>query len=179
MKSLINSLFIIILFSTLVSCANEKDMNVTTSLNIQGTTIKNLKTPFDKIITGGQPSKNDLKKLAEKGVKNIINLRGENEFDDFDESKLAESLGLNYYSIPIAGAAEVTKENAKKLSMLLKKVKGNSFVHCASSNRVGALFALNAALENNQSIDRAIAIGESAGLGSLKNKVRDILSIEK
>jgi len=48
-------------------------------------------------------------------------------------------------------------------------------VHCASSNRVGAMAALRAAWLQGQSADQAIETGKAWGLKSLEPEVRALL----
>lgn len=124
-----------------------------------------------ELITGSQPSRSDLEKLKATGVTTVINLRGTGEDAGFDEAATAKALGLHYVSIPVAGAGDVSMTNAAKLDAALKSADGKTLVHCASSNRVGALLALRAAAAG-QSEEDAIAFGKSAGMTSLESAAR-------
>ena len=128
-----------------------------------------------ELITGGQPSRADLEKLKAEGVTTVINLRGSSEDAGFDEAATAKALGLNYVSIPIAGAGDITAGNAAKLDAALRAADGKTLLHCASSNRVGALLALRAAA-TGQSVEDAVAFGKSAGMTSLEQAVRSQLA---
>ncbi|MET1253670.1 fused DSP-PTPase phosphatase/NAD kinase-like protein [Aliikangiella maris] len=134
-----------------------------------------VKTASEKLITGGQPSKEELVLLANSGVKNIINLRGVNEFDGFDEKQAAEALGIKYIVIPVNGAKGVTLENAEKLNQALSENNGLTMVHCASGNRAGALISIREFINNKQDAEAALQTGEQAGMTSLKQKVSEIL----
>lgn len=127
----------------------------------------------ENVITGGQPSAQDITKLAKAGVDIVINLRGENELGEFKEEELVTQNGMQYISLPIAGRDAITLENARKLQSFLADDK-KVFLHCGSSNRVGALIALSE-YEKNNSISEAIAEGEKAGLTSLKPLVESIM----
>lgn len=130
-----------------------------------------------ELITGSQPSQTDLEKLKAAGVTTVINLRGSGEDAGFDEAAAAKALGLRYISIPIAGAADITADNAAKLDAAMRNSDGKMLVHCASSNRVGALLALRAAAAG-QSVEEAMAFARSAGLTStsLEQVVRERLT---
>lgn len=128
-----------------------------------------------ELLTGSQPSQADLAALKAGGLTTVINLRGSTEELGYDEKAAAETLGLRYVSIPIVGAADITPENAAKLDAALRTVDGKVLLHCASSNRVGALLALRAAAAG-QTPDEAIAFGKSAGLSSLESAVRQQLT---
>lgn len=148
-------------------------------VNLDDISMRNAAQPFEHIITGGQPSLEDLKLLKAQGVTNIINLRGKGESVNFNESVEAKKMGFNYVSLEIANASDVSIDNAKKLAQLLKKTQGTTLVHCASSNRVGALFAIKAVVVDGKSHDQAIIEGLSAGLKSLRKKTEAVLETVK
>lgn len=139
---------------------------------------KNAKHFTEQFIVGGQPSESDLTVLAKNGVKVIINLRGKGEFTDFDEKAKVEALGMNYIAIPVDGAAGVNKDNLVLFSSAIANQQ-QAFVHCASGNRVGAMFALDAHFNHNANIEEAIALGKKAGLTRLESKVRKVMSPTK
>ena len=138
--------------------------------------ILNLATPTENILTAGQPTQEQFQLLAKSGVKHIVNLRPADE-QDWDEAAYVQSLGMEYHSIPVAGAAGVSVENAQTLDALLKNLDGQPLlVHCASSNRVGALRALTASQSEGATLEAAVSTGKEWGLKSLEPRVRDILA---
>ncbi len=136
---------------------------------------KNAKQYTEQFIVGGQPTEADLKALAHNGIKTVINLRGKGEFSEFAEKEKVEALGMNYIAIPIDGAAGVNKENLVLFSAAIEN-KSKTFVHCASGNRVGAMFALDAYYNDHANIEEAVNVGKKSGLRSLESKVRKIIS---
>ncbi len=132
-------------------------------------------TPTDNLVTGGPPSKSELLELKEVGITKVIDLRSPDEERSFNERAEAERLGLEYVSLPVSGAAGVTRENAKELDGLLQGGE-KVFVHCASGNRVGALLAIRAHEIEGKSLDQSLELGRAAGLGSLEEKVKSVLS---
>lgn len=165
MKSLINLLLIFVVVITHSAYATE----------LSDLEIKNVKFVSDDLITGGQPTLKQIEQLQKLGVKNIINLRGEHEFDEFDEKAEVESKGLNYVSLQIKGKAGVTIVNAKRFAEIMNQQQGKTFVHCASGNRVGAMFALSHVLNDDKGLEEAIELGEKAGMRSLKGKVTGLI----
>lgn len=140
-------------------------------------TIPNLKHPADNVLTGGQPSPEALQALKEHGTDIVVNLRGVGENDAFNEESVTEKLDLAYYTIPIASAADLDRQNAKALDDILARHEDQQIVvHCASGNRVGALFALRAAWLHGKSIDDALEIGREHGLTGLEPQVAAILA---
>mgnify|MGYP000654588333 CR=1 FL=1 len=132
-------------------------------------------TPEENLVTGGQPSRDELAALKAAGMTKVINLRGPEEKVSFDPRAEAEALGMEYVSLPISGAGDVTADNARKLHQLLQQEDEPVFLHCASGNRVGALLAIAAHQIEGQPIEASLELGRSAGLGSLEAKVRSVL----
>lgn len=146
------------------------------STAIEQAEILNLRNPEANVYASGQPTEEQLQVLANSGVKHIISLRPSSEID-WDEAAKVKALGMEFHNIPVSGAGDVTSENAKKLDELLSSLNGQpTLVHCASSNRVGALRALSAGETGGASADAAVATGKRWGLGSLETAVRNKLA---
>lgn len=131
--------------------------------------------PEENLLTGGQPTEADLVQLKKAGITKVINLRTLSEETSFNEKASVESLGLEYVSLPINGATDITSENAQKLHVLLQSEE-KVLVHCASGNRVGALVAIRAYEIENKSEEESLRLGHAAGLGSLEDKVNSHLA---
>lgn len=159
-------------FTLLTSFATAQQVDTAAIANAE---ITNLSTPAENVLASGQPTQEQLQLLANSGVKHIINLRPTSE-QEWDEEAYVKSLGMEYHSIPVAGADGVTSDNAKKLDDLLTSLNGQPLlVHCSSSNRVGALRALTASA-NGEALEAAITTGKSWGLIGLEPAVRTKLS---
>lgn len=138
--------------------------------------ILNARQPTPDLLIGGQPERSELRAAGEAGVQTVINLRAEGEFTEWDEGALAEELGMHYVHIPIASPEDLDAEAVSTLDRALSESSNEpTLVHCASGNRVGALFALRAAFLNDHSDEEAMRIGREHGLTSLEPVVREIL----
>lgn len=126
----------------------------------------------------GQPTATHLAELARQGVRTVINLRTSDEPVEYDEPALAAQLGLDYVSLPIAGAADLDSARVRRFGLALDQArrKGGVLIHCASSNRVGAMVALDLALNRGGSLQAALARGRAAGLGTLEPAVVDLVN---
>lgn len=165
-KNLLSSIFVLLLtFSAFTQAGNITDK----------ISAKNAKQYTQQFIVGGQPTEHDLVLLSKSGIKTVINLRGNGEFKDFNEKAKVEALGMNYIAIPIAGASGINKKNLKLFTKAITSPE-KAFVHCASGNRVGAMFALDAHFNHSASTEEAIAIGKDSGLTRLETKVRKIMA---
>jgi uncharacterized protein (TIGR01244 family) len=139
--------------------------------------IPNAMTPSPELLCGGQPSDAQIAAAAADGFTTLINLRPDNEMAacGIDERALAEAHGLTYVCIPIGSPADLSTGNAKKLWDAVQAAPGKSLIHCASGNRVGALWALANRHAGSASAADALAAGRAAGLTALEGVVRTML----
>lgn len=126
--------------------------------------------PYDNIVTGGQPTPEDLVLLKQAGIDNVINMRMPGEQIEFNDAQASQTAGLNYIAMPIGGEPAISLDAARELDAVLGELEGNTLVHCATSNRVGALFAIRAALIQGKPMEEAINEGRAAGLSGLLGK---------
>lgn len=134
--------------------------------------------PESNLLTGGQPSRGCLEAAAKAGYHTVVNLRPQGEFDDSDEAAAVRELGMDYVCIPVAGPQDLNADAAEALDAVLATAGGRPvLVHCASGNRVGALFALHARLKKGVGVEEALARGRATGLTApaLCEAVRAIL----
>lgn len=137
----------------------------------------NEKHPTDTLWTSGAVAPEQFASLKAAGVQHVINLRPRAEQGDFDEAATVAACGMAYANLPIAGPQELTLANVKAFDALVAKTGGaGTVVHCASNNRVGALFALRAAWLQGASADDALAIGRAHGLLAMEPAVAALLA---
>lgn len=138
--------------------------------------VSDLHQPRPGLYTAGQPTAAAWQAAADNGITTVINLRPQAEMDGRDEAVAAAAAGLVYFELPVAGAGDVTIDNARRLEELIAQAPGPVLVHCASGNRVGALLALAEVDARGVGADQALAFGRSAGLGSLESRVREVIA---
>lgn len=121
----------------------------------------------------GQPTPAHLAELARQGVRTVINLRGAEEPVDYDEAAEAARLGLRYVTLPITGAADFDRDRVREFGRLLDDAgrEGGVLIHCATSNRVGAMVALDETLNRGCALPQALELGRAAGLKTLEPAV--------
>jgi uncharacterized protein (TIGR01244 family) len=128
------------------------------------------------IMSGGQPSAEDIKLLQSNGFSTVINLRPPAEMAGNDEAEQVKALGMNYFQIAVAGPQDFSQENALQLDQLLNQASGNVLVHCLSGNRVGALFALRAFFKESHDLEDSIEIGKAYGLTKAEGMIAQIIA---
>jgi uncharacterized protein (TIGR01244 family) len=141
----------------------------------QSAALPNRHDVLEGITAAGQPSAAALEAAAAAGYKSVIDLRALAEDRGFDEKAKVEGLGMSYVTLPVEGAAGVSYANASALDKLLAEAPKPVLLHCASSNRVGALLALRAKADGADNA-AALDLGVANGLGSLKSVVEQKLA---
>ncbi len=132
---------------------------------------------LDGVYLASQPSAADLAQAKKDGIKTVMNLRPDAENTAFDERRVVESAGLAYVHIPFAGADDLTDDVFDKTREQLKAARRPILLHCASANRVGAVWAPHRMLDAGLSWDAALAEAKTIGLRTpaLEAKAKDYI----
>lgn len=140
--------------------------------------IPNACSPARGLCSGGRPRPEHLQAARDKGVRTVIDLCPPGEAADYDEAALVQALGMHYVNIPVAGPADLTRENAQKLAAAMHEAGTGHpvLLHCASGNRAGALLALKARFVDGKSAAEALALGRAAGLRALEPVVAQLIA---
>lgn len=163
------------LFLVLAACASTSSLDMAA---LSGAEINNFRAPEAEVLSTGQPTADQLRVMANAGVKHVINLRSPGEDAGFNEQATVESLGMTYHNIPVSVAdGGLNATNASSLQSLLAELGDGVVVHCATGNRVGALISISEYAESNN-LDSAISEGARWGMTSerLQGVVRQSLS---
>lgn len=121
--------------------------------------------PEPDLLASGQPTAEQLAELAAAGYRTVVDLRAAGEPRDFDEPQAAADLGLSYVSVPVTpdGLDAATFET---FFAELAAAERPALVHCATSNRAGALYYAYLVAEEGVDRDSALARARTAGLRS-------------
>ena len=139
-------------------------------------TLRNALRPDPGTLCCGRLDQAALVAAKAAGVVQVIDLLPESECQGFDEAAACADLQLGYARLPIAGAADLSRENVMAFDRLLAATAAPlRLVHCASGNRVGALYALRAGWLHGKSPIQALALGRAYGLTKLEPAVAQLL----
>ena len=97
----------------------------------------------ERILTGGQPTAEQLRAAAEEGIQAVINLATYNpEHSLENEQGLVQSLGMAYYPIPVIW--DQPKEADFEAFEAALDALGDQkvLIHCAANYRVTAFYSL-------------------------------------
>ena len=141
--------------------------------------IRNARVPVEGVLSGGQPSPEQIEAAARAGFRTVINLRTEGEPGFEWEREAVESLGMRYVLLPVAGADGLTRENVESLDAALEQALGEGpvLLHCASGNRIGAILALRAAWLQEVDAQKALEYGRASGMTRLEGATRKLLGL--
>jgi protein tyrosine phosphatase (PTP) superfamily phosphohydrolase (DUF442 family)/8-oxo-dGTP pyrophosphatase MutT (NUDIX family) len=121
--------------------------------------IRNFHVIDERLLTGGQPTAEELHSLQECGVQTVINLALiTSDHALADERSVVESLGMKYVHIPVVWEAP-TAANFETFCQTMDAERAESrtvFVHCAANKRVSAFVFLYRVLNLGLSRDRAL-----------------------
>ena len=133
----------------------------------------------NQVHVSGQPTPDQLALLPAAGVRHVIDLRPDGETPDLDERMVVVHLGLDYQSLPVSGAKDLTRQNVATFDEMLKRTEGEGvLMHCGSGNRVGAMLALRARWLQGKSAEEALAIGKAAGMTGLEADVKTLFEAD-
>jgi protein tyrosine phosphatase (PTP) superfamily phosphohydrolase (DUF442 family) len=105
--------------------------------------IKNYVALSEELATGGQPSEEHIRELAQAGVTCIINLGLlDPRYCLADEAGLVHSLGVEYYHIPVDFQAPTMEDLTQFCTVMQAAVGKRVFVHCAANYRVSSFVSL-------------------------------------
>jgi RimJ/RimL family protein N-acetyltransferase/protein tyrosine phosphatase (PTP) superfamily phosphohydrolase (DUF442 family) len=107
--------------------------------------IYNYRKVNDQIITGGQPTAEQLKSAADEGVRTVINLATFNPQRSLeDEAGLIQSLGMEYHHIPVEWE-NPQESDFEAFGKVVSQLGGEkTLIHCAANFRVTAFYGLYA-----------------------------------
>ena len=121
----------------------------------------------DQLITGGQPTEEQLQAVAERGFRTVINLAPISpRYSLEDEDGLVRSLGMQYHHIPVEWDNPTAGDFSIFEALMQAQPAGKTFIHCAANFRVSAFYSLYAQKHLGWSKAQADAFRASIWQGS-------------
>lgn len=124
--------------------------------------IANATFPDKGVMAAAQPTGEQLQVLAEEGYKTVIDLRAPEEPRGYDEVEAAKANGLTYVNVPVT-IENMDQATIDRFVKVMDKAEKPILLHCASSNRVGALWYAYL-VEKGMAPAEALEKGRAAGL---------------
>lgn len=126
--------------------------------------IPNAACPLDGVASAGQPSAAAWPELARAGYRSVVDLRTAEEPRGYDEPASVRAAGLEYFPVPVSQPtlSDATFDTFRDI--IRDPARRPVFVHCATSNRVGALLLPYFALDEAMPLTDAVRLAREAGL---------------
>jgi uncharacterized protein (TIGR01244 family) len=118
------------------------------------------------VACGGETSAEAFPELRRQGFASVINLRQSSEPGVPEEAALVKAAGLEYIHLPLDGSAPDSAVVDKFLAAVADERNQPVYIHCASANRVGAVWAIKRVLQDGWPRDKAFAEADAIGLRS-------------
>ena len=116
------------------------------------------------VASSGRPTDEGLARLRELGFRVVVDLRTESEGTEA-ERQAVTAAGLRYVSVPVTPRT-FSRADARAVGAVLdEEGRGPVLIHCATGNRVGAVWTI-LELDRGVSYEDALAEGRRIGLRS-------------
>lgn len=122
--------------------------------------------PRDDLAAAGQPSAAQLAEIARAGARTVVDLRAAPEPRGYDEAAAVRAAGMEYVLIPVTPATLDDAAFTRFLGVVRDPSKRPLLVHCATANRVGALFLPYFLIDEKMPEDAALQLAQEIGLKS-------------
>jgi uncharacterized protein (TIGR01244 family) len=132
----------------------------------QESPIRNFLRVNTEFCTAGQPTVEQLSLLRDDGIRAVLNLRPPAEYDDAEEAARVRELGMEYFNIPVVGSDVQDAQVEEFLALTDENDNQPMFIHCASANRVGAMWLIKRVVRDGWEVEAATAEAEQIGLRS-------------
>ena len=129
-------------------------------------------TNFAKLETtiacGGATTPEAVPELKKMGYASIVNMRlaNENGANVEGEGEAAKAAGIKYFHIPFSGSAPDPAVADQFLKTITTPENNPAYIHCASGNRVSAMWMIKRMVVDHWDADKAYAEAHELGLTS-------------
>ncbi len=128
------------------------------------------------VVISGQPSATAIGLLKIQGYRTIVSARAPGEVG-WDEAAEAAKNGLAFISIPMPSpVAEITDDQVARLAEAMQKAERPILLHCGSGNRIAGLWTVYLVEYAGVPVERALELGEKAGMRSVRAAVEKRLN---
>ena len=119
---------------------------------------------FDDLSLGGQPLPLEFERMAQEGLRSVIDLRNDLERQDFKESELLEGLGVQYQQVWFRTPTEMSDGVLRRAREALNTAERPALLHCGSGHRVGVVWAVWRHMDGGIPLDQALEEARTIGM---------------
>jgi uncharacterized protein (TIGR01244 family) len=167
----------ILLLGLLAGCSTPEPPPTLTAVSLGG--VKPVHA-CGRVFLAGQPSAADLELAAGQGIETVLDLRGADEGRGFDEPARVREVGMEYVNVPFKSPESLTDEVFDRTRAVLNdSAQHPVLLHCASANRVGAVWLAHRVVDGGLTWDAALAEAKAVGLKSAELEAQARAYVER
>lgn len=118
------------------------------------------------VACGGETSPEAIAELGAQGFRTVVNLRQPSEPGVAEEAAAVEAAGMRYVHLPMNPTAPEFETADQFLAAVADPAVQPVYIHCASANRVGAVWAIKRVVQDGWSREDAVAEAQGIGMKS-------------
>ncbi len=128
------------------------------------------------VYRGAQPRAGGIRRLAQLGVKTIINLRAANERTQAEKEE-AEAAGLRFINVPMPDFSRPRDEDVQRVLALLDDQNNYPvFIHCKrGADRTGVIIACYRITHDGRTDRQALAEAKAYGMSWFQRGMKDFV----
>lgn len=111
----------------------------------------------DDVCIAGQPTEADFRRLKEKGVRSVVNLRRLEEIPFLEEEeRIVSALGMKYFHVPVEREAAPPDSQYEDFLKIAREPSNRPvFYHCGSGSRVAGFWMIYRVRVDGWSLEKA------------------------
>lgn len=130
----------------------------------------------ENLYRGAQPKSGGIQRLAQLGIKTIVNLRDDDNRARAEETE-AQAAGLRYFNLPIDSFGRPSDERIERVLAIINAPENQPvLVHCKrGADRTGTIIAIYRIEHDGWTSERAKAEANRYGMGSWQIGMKDYI----
>jgi tyrosine-protein phosphatase SIW14 len=130
----------------------------------------------EHLYRGAQPKADGFRRLAQLGVRTVVNLREDDDLANKEEAE-ARAAGLRYFNLPMKTTGRPADEQVAKTLAILDNVENQPvFVHCHhGEDRTGLIVAIYRIVHDGWTSERAKAEANHFGMHPWETGMKDYI----
>ncbi len=118
------------------------------------------------VACGGETTHEAIAELARQGFTSVVNLRLPSEPGVTEEADVVQAAGLRYFHLPMNPNAPEFETATAFLDVVADSSNQPVYIHCASANRVGGVWAIKRVVQDGWTREQAIEEAQAIGMRS-------------
>lgn len=138
--------------------------------------LPNFQMVNERLYRGAQPQSGGFRRLAELGIRTVVNLRGADGRARTDEAR-AHAAGLRFFNVPMAGHARPTDKQVERVLSIINVPENQPvFLYCRrGADRTGTMTAVYRISQDGWTSESAIAEANRRGMFLTQFEMKDYI----